>query len=251
MFREQYDEEELALLQEQERFLSSGEQSSAKVTRAPNLNDEEKPLVFEKEKVVFEIVEKNFDSNSFVAPSKAQTTTSFPKARHRSKFANRYAKSKTIENNSDQKSSSNVESDTKEFAVNLSDNISIKYSKLEEEKMKWQEDAPVTKIEENKLIIDGSDKWRFDFQGVLLEGKIDEKILSKNELYNHGKEPDRPGYTIEELLYLSRSTFPQQRTIALHTLAAIVKNAKKHIYVIPGNKRNENNQELREFTFFY
>lgn len=41
-------------------------------------------------------------------------------------------------------------------------------------------------------------------------------------LHNHGEEPDRPGYSIQELYYLIRSSFPMQVVTALNTLAAIL-----------------------------
>lgn len=41
-------------------------------------------------------------------------------------------------------------------------------------------------------------------------------------LYHHGEEPHRPGYTLQEIIQLSRSSVLQQRTTALYTLANIL-----------------------------
>ncbi|XP_071450591.1 RNA polymerase II-associated protein 1-like [Hetaerina americana] len=69
---------------------------------------------------------------------------------------------------------------------------------------------------------------RFDFEGVILP--YDADIPVTKALHHHGSEPGRPGYTLDELLILSRSSVAQQRTLALTTLAAILKTAKQGYY---------------------
>ncbi|CDR95149.1 RPAP1-like domain containing protein,putative [Babesia bigemina] len=69
---------------------------------------------------------------------------------------------------------------------------------------------------------------RFDFEGHLLSAsgrKDGERHRHESSLYNHGKNPDQPGYTIPELLELMQSTFKPQVQIATHTLCNIVRNA--------------------------
>jgi hypothetical protein len=50
----------------------------------------------------------------------------------------------------------------------------------------------------------------------------DDKINVSHALHHHGEEPERPGYTLQELLKLSRCTVLQQRILALTTLANIL-----------------------------
>ena len=56
--------------------------------------------------------------------------------------------------------------------------------------------------------------------GILLPFN-DEKISVDKGLHHHGEEPERPGYSLQELLQLSRSAAQQQRCTALATLANI------------------------------
>ncbi|KAK2198254.1 bifunctional RNA polymerase II-associated protein RPAP1-Rba50/RNA polymerase II-associated protein 1 [Babesia duncani] len=61
---------------------------------------------------------------------------------------------------------------------------------------------------------------RFDFSGRVLTSDSNE-VLDK-ALYNHGLEPDKPGYTIPELLELLQSSFKPQVQLAIRTLANII-----------------------------
>ncbi|KAI5704479.1 hypothetical protein M8J75_005793 [Diaphorina citri] len=88
---------------------------------------------------------------------------------------------------------------------------------IEEDKLKWIED--VKPDENNKPSVEGYNA-RFDFEGNLLAYK--EENLKIEGLYHHGEEPDRPGYTIQELLHLSRSSVQQQRMTSINTLANIL-----------------------------
>lgn len=58
--------------------------------------------------------------------------------------------------------------------------------------------------------------------GELLPYVEEDKSTCERGLYHHGEEPHRPGYTIEELYQLSRSSIPRQRITALNTLASIL-----------------------------
>lgn len=45
-------------------------------------------------------------------------------------------------------------------------------------------------------------------------------------LHHHGDDPGAAGYTLEELFVLSRSSFLQQRVIAMQTLSRIIAQVK-------------------------
>lgn len=79
--------------------------------------------------------------------------------------------------------------------------------------LKWTQDQT---NEEN-----GPTAFRFDFSGKLIDSKVEDDTTRLAGLHNHGQDQDKPGYTIQELLYLSRSTTPSQRIIALQTLGRI------------------------------
>ncbi|XP_043278774.1 RNA polymerase II-associated protein 1 isoform X2 [Venturia canescens] len=97
---------------------------------------------------------------------------------------------------------------------------------IEREKLEWMKDVP-----------DGNDKTtpeepynaRFDFNGVLLPFH-DENLTVDKGLHHHGEEPDRPGYSLQELLQLSRSSNQQQRCTALTTLANIMEKSRNGWY---------------------
>ncbi|KAJ1944313.1 hypothetical protein FBU59_002637 [Linderina macrospora] len=63
---------------------------------------------------------------------------------------------------------------------------------------------------------------RFAFDGQIMAEEIADDVPTHLGLHHHGDDPDRPGYTIPELLHLSRSTVPAQRTVAMSTLGAIL-----------------------------
>ena len=57
--------------------------------------------------------------------------------------------------------------------------------------------------------------------GILLPYS-DEKVDVTKALHHHGDEPERPGYTLQEIVQLSRSSNLQQRVVALKTLSNIL-----------------------------
>ena len=79
------------------------------------------------------------------------------------------------------------------------------------EKLKLEWTTPVTEKST-------SNTPRFHFNGTLLPSKASSTISVSSGLYNHGEEADRPGYTIEELALLCRSTVTGQRVLALKCL---------------------------------
>ncbi|KAH8246287.1 hypothetical protein KR038_011156 [Drosophila bunnanda] len=98
----------------------------------------------------------------------------------------------------------------------------VNFNLVEEHKLAWMRDIPA-KMRELKP---GQQfDARFDWKGILLPhtlkdgdspGKLDER-----ELYLHGEEADRPGYTLQELFRLARSTVLQQRISAFGAVAGI------------------------------
>ncbi|KAJ2516184.1 hypothetical protein H4217_004741 [Coemansia sp. RSA 1939] len=62
---------------------------------------------------------------------------------------------------------------------------------------------------------------RFGFDGQTISEETLGEIPTTAALHHHGDDPDKPGYTIPELLHLSRSTVPMQRAVALDTLGNI------------------------------
>ncbi|KAJ1734694.1 hypothetical protein LPJ61_000934 [Coemansia biformis] len=78
----------------------------------------------------------------------------------------------------------------------------------------------VAAASEDDPIQSPASRIRFAFDGQILEEEA--TVPTNVGLHHHGEDPDRPGYTIPELLHLSRSAFPAQRTVAMTTLGAIV-----------------------------
>ncbi|XP_073995114.1 RNA polymerase II-associated protein 1 isoform X2 [Rhodnius prolixus] len=93
---------------------------------------------------------------------------------------------------------------------------------VEDDKLKWIGELP----KEVKIPKDPYPA-RFNFEGRLLP------FCDKGEgvlqgLHNHGDEQERPGYSLQELIQLSRSSVLQQRVIAINTLANIMANASNY-----------------------
>ncbi|XP_017043224.1 RNA polymerase II-associated protein 1 [Drosophila ficusphila] len=98
----------------------------------------------------------------------------------------------------------------------------VNFNLVEEHKLAWMRDIP-TKLSELKP---GQQfNARFDWKGVLLPHTLKDQDsstqLDDRELYLHGEEADRPGYTLQELFRLARSTVLQQRISAFGAIAGI------------------------------
>ncbi|KAL3269976.1 hypothetical protein HHI36_009031 [Cryptolaemus montrouzieri] len=101
----------------------------------------------------------------------------------------------------------------------------LNFDLLETHKLAWMKEIEVAKIDKSRAF-----EARFDFQGWLLpftETEINEK---NRILYHHGEEPDRPGYTLQELFTLARSSVIQQKTIALNSIANILSLHSTGVY---------------------
>ena len=53
-----------------------------------------------------------------------------------------------------------------------------------------------------------------------------DEIDTNAGLHHHGDEPHRPGYTLGELMTLARSSNAQQASVAIQTLANVIKNER-------------------------
>lgn len=95
----------------------------------------------------------------------------------------------------------------------------LHFDVLEYEKLEWTKD-----IDESLNSIKPGEKYeaRFDWKGVLLPFKENQSSTDNRELYMHGEEPHRPGYTLQELFRLARATVLQQRVAALNSIAGIL-----------------------------
>ena len=116
---------------------------------------------------------------------------------------------------------------------------------VEEEKMEWMKDTPpihldVGNMAEEKCIA------RFNFEGFLIP--FDAEIPVHEGLHHHGDEPNRAGYTLDELLMLSRSTNSQQKVIAINTICKVILQYKRG-YFDAGLLDQNIIDKLREYDF--
>ncbi|OUC46511.1 RPAP1-like protein [Trichinella nativa] len=94
-------------------------------------------------------------------------------------------------------------------------------SVVEKEKLEWMSDTTVTKAEDVPCA-------RFDLQGNLMDPEKD--IPTYLGLHHHADQPNKAGYTIEELVYLTRSKNFSQRVLAINVLAHIIRNASSGMF---------------------
>lgn len=92
---------------------------------------------------------------------------------------------------------------------------------LEPEKLEWTRN--IEKTFEN-LKPGESYEARFDWKGFLLPFIDNAKEIVKDdrELYMHNDDPQRPGYSLQELLRLARASVLQQRIAAINAIAGII-----------------------------
>ncbi|XP_046675794.1 RNA polymerase II-associated protein 1-like [Homalodisca vitripennis] len=96
---------------------------------------------------------------------------------------------------------------------------------LEPDKLEWMQEVPPPQPPAPGCPYSA----RFNFDGELMPYTNDTKT---DGLYHHGEEPDRPGYTLQELMQLSRSSMLQQRITAISTLANIFHKASDYDYCL-------------------
>ncbi|XP_023294123.2 RNA polymerase II-associated protein 1 [Lucilia cuprina] len=109
----------------------------------------------------------------------------------------------------------------------------IHFDVVEKDKLEWMRDIP---MQASKLKAGEKFEARFDWKGVLLPYSLaDVKQKPDNdtddrELYLHGDEPHRPGYTLQELFRLARSNVMQQRVSAFNAIAGILNIYQQGFY---------------------
>ncbi|KAJ4461636.1 putative RNA polymerase II-associated protein 1 [Paratrimastix pyriformis] len=93
--------------------------------------------------------------------------------------------------------------------------------KWEAEKVAWMQPGakPSTRPDESLP------QWRFGFDGEIIAATAD--LPTSLGLHHHGDDPDQAGYTIAELLHLSMSQAPGQRTLAINMIGAILVKARE------------------------
>uniref|UniRef100_A0A669EI03 RNA polymerase II associated protein 1 n=1 Tax=Oreochromis niloticus TaxID=8128 RepID=A0A669EI03_ORENI len=101
----------------------------------------------------------------------------------------------------------------------------VHMDKLEPEKLEWLRDLPEPRRKGTKKAMQA----RFDFAGTLIPPTED--LPMHLGLHHHGEEPERAGYSLQELFLLSRSQVIQQRTLSLSTLANILSKARAGEYM--------------------
>ncbi|XP_041809436.1 RNA polymerase II-associated protein 1 [Chelmon rostratus] len=101
----------------------------------------------------------------------------------------------------------------------------VHMNKLEREKLEWIGDLPAPRRKGTKKAMQA----RFDFAGTLIPPTED--LPTHLGLHHHGEEPERAGYSLQELFLLSRSQVNQQRSLALSTLANILSKARAGEYL--------------------
>uniref|UniRef100_A0A1B6L9P3 RNA polymerase II-associated protein 1 n=1 Tax=Graphocephala atropunctata TaxID=36148 RepID=A0A1B6L9P3_9HEMI len=96
---------------------------------------------------------------------------------------------------------------------------------IEPDKLEWMQEVPAPPLPAPGCPYSA----RFNFDGELLPYTDDTQT---DGLHHHGEEPDRPGYTLQELMQLSRSSMLQQRVTAISTLANIFLKASDYDYCL-------------------
>lgn len=95
----------------------------------------------------------------------------------------------------------------------------LHFDVIETDKLEWMRDLPASMPE---LKPGQTYEARFDWKGVLLPFRLNENEAASRELFLHGDDADRPGYTMQELFRLARSTVMQQRLSALAAIGGIL-----------------------------
>ena len=118
--------------------------------------------------------------------------------------------------NSSNNASSEAQNSRKKVTFNSSDSL-----KSDQGKYIWESDLPEPDPEKTYSV-------RFDFQGLVV---TDNTLPVNIGLHHHGDEQEVPGYTVDELFMLSKSSNIQQKIFAVRTLGLICKNAKLGCFV--------------------
>lgn len=112
-----------------------------------------------------------------------------------------------------------------EFLKDESSQKWLHFDIFEPEKLEWTKniDETFANLKEGELY-----EARFDWKGFLLPYINDKSteepsnIKDDRELYLHGDDPHRPGYSLKELFRLARANVLQQRVSAINAIAGII-----------------------------
>ena len=74
----------------------------------------------------------------------------------------------------------------------------------------------------------GLDRHRFGLAGELMDQRTPTPVTAG--LHHHGDDPDRAGYTLAEVLHLTRSAHAPQAAVSLRMLAGIVGRVRRFEY---------------------
>lgn len=99
--------------------------------------------------------------------------------------------------------------------IQSEDQLFEQLQKIDAEETKW-----ITETARN----DTTSSVRVDFNGLPLDNT--QPIAVHTGLYHHGNDPEAPGYTIDELMLLLRSTVPSQRASALRIVTNALRKAR-------------------------
>ncbi|XP_028143373.1 RNA polymerase II-associated protein 1 isoform X1 [Diabrotica virgifera virgifera] len=100
----------------------------------------------------------------------------------------------------------------------------LNFDIIETNKLAWMKNIDIPKLKAEKF------EARFDSGGWILPYSQSEITEKDRILYHHGEEPGRPGYTLQELIQLSRSSVIQQQIFALNTIANIMSLYSTGVY---------------------
>lgn len=102
----------------------------------------------------------------------------------------------------------------------------LHFDVLEPEKLEWTRNIEKTFA---NLKPGETFEARFDWKGFLLPfidavktDEPSEQMKDDRELYLHGADPHRPGYSLQEFFRLARATVLQQRVAAINAIAGII-----------------------------
>ncbi|XP_053660448.1 RNA polymerase II-associated protein 1 [Anopheles marshallii] len=105
----------------------------------------------------------------------------------------------------------------------------INFDVLEPEKLEWTKD-----IERSVKELKPGESYeaRFDWKGILQPyvAEPNHQQADDRELYLHGEDAQRPGYTLQELFRLARSNVLQQRISALGAIAGMLNIMNQGFY---------------------
>uniref|UniRef100_A0A3B0N8M6 RPAP1-like, N-terminal/RPAP1-like, C-terminal, putative n=1 Tax=Theileria annulata TaxID=5874 RepID=A0A3B0N8M6_THEAN len=111
----------------------------------------------------------------------------------------------------------------------------FKFNKNEFQKYEWM-NPPDSKTKEDKGQLQ-LHSLRFNFEGFLLsEYENSDHTTYESSLYNHGLDPDKPGYTLPEILHLSQSSFKPQVQVSMRTLPNILFRSYEEVKSTEGPK---------------